>query len=114
MKITSPKVTYKVNTKKADTTLAPLLDRISRESKIEFTEMQNAFKLLGWGSLPDQLKIEIYADVRGMVEELKGFYSSACPYHQRRKESVHFWVSSFVDGICNLDTAVNALKVKSI
>ena len=94
--------------------VAPLLNRIKKESAQEYTEMQQAFDLLSWGSLPDELKIEIYNDVRFMVQELKGMFSSCDPYVQRRRESVLFWVQSFQDGICSLDTAIKALKVKSL
>lgn len=91
---------------------APLLNRIRKESKQEFIEMQQAFELMGWGELPDELKIEIYDDVRFMVQELKGYYSSCDQFVQRRRNSVHFWVSSFQDGICSLQAAIKALKVK--
>jgi hypothetical protein len=94
--------------------VAPLLKRIKKESAQEYTEMQQAFDLLSWGSLPDELKIEIYNDVRFMVQELKGMFSSCDPYVQRRRESVLFWVQSFQDGICSLETTIKALKVKSL
>jgi len=90
--------------------VAPLLQRIQKESKQEFTEMQEAFDLLGWGSLPDELKIEIYNDVRFMVMELKGRFSSCDEFVQKRRNSVHFWVSSFQDGICTLAAAITNLK----
>lgn len=94
--------------------IAPLLDRIKEESKQEFTEMQQTFELMGWGQLPDSLKIEIYNDVKFMVQELKGYYSSCDPFIQRRRETVHFWISSFQDGICSLEAAIKALKIKQL
>ncbi len=94
--------------------VAPLLDRIKEESKLEFGEMEETFRLMGWGDLPDELKIEIYDDVKFMVQELKGHFSSCDPYVQRRRQTVHFWVSSFQDGICTLEAATKALKVKSL
>ncbi len=94
--------------------VAPLLKRIKTESAREYTEMQQAFDLMSWGNLPDELKIEIYNDVRFMVQELKGMFSSCNPYVQRRRESVLFWVQSFQDGICSLETAIKAIKVKSL
>ncbi len=102
--------------RKANPTLfvAPLLKRIKKESKQEFDEMQQAFELMGWGILPDELKIEIFEDVRFMVQELKGYYSSCDPHVKRRRETVHFWVSSFQDGVCTLEAAIKALKVKSL
>jgi len=102
--------------KKSDNKLfvAPLLNRIKKESRQEFVEMQEAFKLMGWGEIPDDLKIEIYDDVRYMVQELKGFYSSCDQFVQQRRNTVHFWISSFQDGICSLEAAIKALKVKSL
>lgn len=90
----------------------PLLKRIQHESRQEFAEMQQAFELLGWEELPEELKIEIYEDVKFMVQELKGYFSSVDPFVQRRRESVHYWVSCYKDGICSLDTAINALKIR--
>ncbi|MEX0609970.1 MAG: hypothetical protein WD016_07575 [Balneolaceae bacterium] len=92
----------------------PLLNRIKKESKEEYTLMQQAFDLLGWGNLPDNLKIEIYDDVKFMVQELKGYYSSCDPFVLRRRNSIHYWVSSFQDGNCSLNTAIKALKVNAL
>jgi hypothetical protein len=94
--------------------VAPLLKRIKKESADEYNEMQQAFELMGWGNLPDELKIEIYNDVRFMVQELKGMFSSCDPYVQQRRNTVHFWVSSYEDGICTLEAAIKAVKVKML
>lgn len=109
--LTTPSISKKGN---ATLFVAPLLKRIKKESKQEFDEMQQAFELMGWGQLPDELKIEIFEDVRFMVQELRGYYSSCDPYVQRRRETVHFWVSSFQDGVCTLSAAIKALKVKPL
>lgn len=92
----------------------PVLRRIQKESQQEYLEMQQAFELLGWGDLPDELKIEINEDVKFMVEELKGRFSSCDPFVKRRRESIHYWVSCFQDGICSLDAAIKVLKVKNL
>lgn len=102
------------NTLTSNLFVAPLLKRITKESAAEYNEMQQAFELMGWGDLPDDLKIEIYNDVRFMVQELKGRFSSCDPFVQQRRNTVHFWVSSYEDGICTLEAAVNAVKVKSL
>lgn len=94
--------------------VAPLLKRIKKESANEYVEMQQTFDLLGWGKLPDDLKIEIYDDVKFMVQELKGMYSSCDPHVERRRNTVHFWISSFQDGICTLEAAIKAVKVKAL
>ena len=100
--------------KKSTLFAAPILKRIEKESREEYAEMQQAFQLLGWDELPDELKIEIYDDVKFMVKELKGKFSSCNPFVQRRRDSVHYWVSCFQDGICSLDAAIKALKVKTL
>mgnify|MGYP003114964097 CR=1 FL=1 len=41
----------------------PLLKRIKQESQKEYAEMQEAFELLGWSGLPDELKIEIMLSI---------------------------------------------------
>lgn len=94
--------------------VTPLLERIKKESAREFEEMQTAFSLLGWGDLPDELKIEIYDDVRYMVKELNGYYSSCDEFVKRRRQRVHYWVENFREGICTKETAIQALKVKPL
>ena len=99
-----------------ETTLfvTPLLNRIKKESRQEFDEMEQTFELMGWAKLPEELKIEIYNDVKFMVQELKGYFSSCDPYVLRRRETVHYWVSCYQDGICSLNTAIKALKIKQL
>lgn len=92
----------------------PLLSRIKNESIEEFREMEQAFELMGWGALPASLKIEIYEDVKAMVMELKGLYCSHSEFVDRRRNTVHYWVSAFQDGICSLQAAIKALKIKTI
>lgn len=92
----------------------PVLKRIQQESIEEYNEMQEAFNLMGWGDLPDALKIEIHQDIKFMVEELKGRFSSCDPYVKNRRESIHYWVSNYQHGICSLETAIDALKVKPL
>lgn len=106
-------ITPKTN-KKADLFAVPVLKRIQQESIEEYNEMQQAFNLMGWGSLPDELKIEIHEDVKFMVEELKGRFSSCDHFVKRRRESIHYWVSCYQDKICSLEAAIKALKVKAL
>ena len=94
--------------------VALLLQRIKKESAEEYAEMQEAFSLLGWAKLPDELKIEIYEDVKFMVQELKGLFCSNDPYVEQRRNRIYFWVNSFQDGICTLPAAINALKIKPL
>ena len=94
--------------------IRPLLTRISNESEWEYQELQQVFKLLGWHKVPDILKVEIYDDVRIMVEELRGNYSSCDPYVHNRRNRVHYWVQSYLDGTSSLKTAIQALKIQSL
>jgi len=94
--------------------IRPLLTRISNESEWDYQELQQVFQLLGWHKVPDILKVEIYDDVRVMVEELRGNYSSCDPYVYNRRNRVHYWVQSFLDGTSSLKTAIQALKIHSL
>ena len=94
--------------------IRPLLARIKHESEREYKELQQVFQLLGWQQVPDLLKVEIYDDVRAMVEELQGSYSSCDPYVQNRRNRVHYWVQSYLDGTTSLNTAIEALKIQPL
>lgn len=88
----------------------PVLRSIFREAELEHRQIQQMFKILGWGNLPDDLKYIIKEDVKGYIDELEGRYSTNCPLVQRRRESIDFWVNSYKDEICSLQTALDALK----
>ncbi|HYW34410.1 MAG TPA: hypothetical protein VE868_03285 [Balneolaceae bacterium] len=92
----------------------PLLSKVSQEAEKEHKKMQEVFSLLGWGDLPDTLKIEIKDDVKAMVEELEGKYSTCDPYVRKRRARVTYWVDAYLDGICSLQTAIDALKVTKL
>ncbi|MDX1590577.1 MAG: hypothetical protein R3283_01360 [Balneolaceae bacterium] len=92
----------------------PILTQIFRKAEDEYKKTDAMFGMLGWGNLPAEIKLVIEEDVKGYVDELVGSYSTNCPFVQRRRESIDFWVNSFMDGICTVDTAVNALRVKGI
>ncbi len=91
----------------------PILLSILHQAKREHRKREQMFELIGWENLPEELKMEIEADVKGYIEELHGRYSTNCPFVQRRRESVDFWVKSYMDGICTLQTALDALKLKA-
>lgn len=92
----------------------PVLRKAFIEAEKEHEELQEMFKLMGWSRIPDALKIEIKDDVSAMVDELQGQYSSCDPYVERRRKSVTYWVNCYLDGICSLNTAIKALKVKKL
>ncbi|MDX1637167.1 MAG: hypothetical protein R3281_04295 [Balneolaceae bacterium] len=92
----------------------PVLRKVLIDAEKEHNQLQEMFTLLGWGDLPDKLKMEIKADVAAMVDELHGRYSSCDPNVERRRRSVTYWVSCYRDGICSLETAIQALKVRAL
>ena len=92
----------------------PILISIFKKAEKEYKELEEMFRLIGWEELPDSLKFAIEDDVKGYIDELKGRYSTTCAAVQRRRESVDFWVSSYLDGICSLETALDALKVTKL
>jgi hypothetical protein len=100
--------------KRLDVNLEPVLRKVLKEAEKEHRELQNMFELMGWGRLPDALKMEIKDDVKAMVDELEGQYSSCDPYVARRRQRVVHWVQSYLDGICSLDTAIEALHIKKL
>lgn len=100
--------------KRIDANLEPVLRKVLKEAEKEHRELQDMFDLMGWGDLPDALKIEIKDDVSSMVNELKGKYSSCDPYVARRRQRVVHWVESYRDGICSLQTALDALHIKKL
>jgi hypothetical protein len=89
----------------------PLLLGIFKKAEDEFKKTDELFIMLGWGSLPAELKYAIEEDVKGYVDELTGNYSTHCPFVQRRRESIDFWINSYLDGICTLDTTIDALRL---
>lgn len=91
-----------------------VLRKVLKEAEREHQELQEMFELMGWGDLPDALKIEIKDDVAAMVDELEGQYSSCNPHVARRRRRVVYWVNSFLDDICSLQTAIDALRVKKL
>jgi hypothetical protein len=96
------------------TTMEPVLRKVLQEAEQEHKELQQIFALMGWEDLPDALKMEIKDDVSAMVKELKGHYSSCDPHVARRRERVVYWVDCYRDKVCSLETAIEALKVRSL
>ncbi|MDZ7682456.1 MAG: hypothetical protein U5J63_12270 [Fodinibius sp.] len=104
----------KTSQQNLDVNLEPVLRKVLLEAEKEHRELQQMFELMGWGDLPDALKMEIKDDVSAMVDELQGQYSSCDEYVARRRQRVVHWVNSFRDGICSLDTAIDALHIQKL
>lgn len=94
--------------------LEPVLHKVLVEAEQEHQKLQQIFELMGWGSLPDALKIEIKDDVSAMVDELEGSYSSCDPHVARRRQRVIHWITSYEDGISSLETTIEALRVRKL
>ena len=92
----------------------PVILSIFRKAELEQKQSDEMFNLLGWGSLPAELKYEVEEDVKGYYDELHGLYSTSCEFVQRRRESVDFWIKSYKDGLCSLDTALDSLRLNKI
>lgn len=92
----------------------PVLFSIFHKAETEYRQIEQMFDMLGWQELPNEIKLAIEEDVKGYIDELHGHYSTNCPFVQRRRERVDYWVNSYLDGVCTSDTASEALKVKSL
>lgn len=103
-----------ISKKQPNANLEPVLRKVLIEAEQEHRELQHMFKLMGWSHLPESLKIEIKDDVSAMVAELQGQYSSCDPHVARRRQRVMHWVNSYEDGICSLETAIDALRVRNL
>lgn len=103
-----------ITPKHSTANMEPVLRKVLKEAEREHRELQEMFQLMGWEALPDALKIEIKDDVAAMVDELQGEYSSCDPHVARRRQRVVHWINSFLDGICSLQTAVEALRVRKL
>lgn len=91
-----------------------VLNLIFHKAEAEYREIEEMLALLGWGELPDELKLVIEEDVKGYIDELKGQFCTNSEWVQRRRESVDFWVNSYMDGICSMETAVSSLRVNRL
>lgn len=94
--------------------MSPMLISIFKKVELEKRKSDEIFQTLGWEGLPSELKFEIEEDVIGYYNELHGQYSTNCEFVQRRRESVDFWVKSYMDHLCTLETAIESLKVNRI
>lgn len=91
-----------------------VLNLIFHKAEAEYREIEEMLALLGWSDLPKELQMVIEEDVKGYIDELKGQYCTNSEWVQRRRESVDFWVNSYMDGICSLETAVTSLRVNKL
>lgn len=93
--------------------VSPLLS-VFKIAKEDHSKTEEMFELLGWSQLPAELKFAVAEDVKAYYDELHGRYSTNCAYVQRRRESVDFWVKSYIDGICSFDTALDSVRINPL
>ncbi|HAC15578.1 MAG TPA: hypothetical protein DCE78_06490 [Bacteroidetes bacterium] len=106
--------------KKLDTTF-PVLKSIqhsgySTVQKIHplLRESRDIFEQMGWGALPDDLKLTIAIDLVGFRDELSGLYSTKDPNVLARRKSIYYWVNQYLNGICSEITAIQSLRIMSL
>lgn len=92
----------------------PVLRKVLREASEEHRNLTETFELLGWSKLPDDLKMVIKDDILAYVNELQGNYSTCDPFVVKRRKSVFFWVQSYQNGICSIETAIKTLKINPL
>ncbi len=63
----------KTTQKRLDANLEPVLRKVLKEAEKEHRELQDMFETMGWGDLPDALKMEIKDDVSALGIERKLF-----------------------------------------
>jgi len=92
----------------------PLLRKVFVEAEHDHRVSEQGFDAMGWGDLPEELKIEIKDDIKSFMEELNGSFSSCDPWVQKRRKSVYYWVNMYREGNVTLGTAINALRIRSL
>lgn len=84
----------------------PLLEQAARSQN----DLRDVLGLLGWDDLPVRLLLAVFDDLTAFALELKGEYASVCPFVRQRRKSVDHWIACWKEGLCSLDTAVQALQ----
>jgi hypothetical protein len=92
---------------------APSDQALRRASRLH-RDLDQLLDLMGWKAVPAEILSEIIDDLAAFADELKGAYSTVCPYVLRRRQSIDFWVRSAMEGACSVATAREALKVTTL
>jgi hypothetical protein len=77
-------------------------------------ESREIFDQMGWGGLPDELKLTIAIDLVGFRDELTGLYSTKDPNVMSRRKSIYYWVNQYINGTCSEITAVKSLIIMNL
>jgi len=92
----------------------PILGKVLQDAQEEEQKLQEVFEMMGWSHLPAELKIEIKDDVRAMVDEYEGKYSTCDPFVLKRRQRVVYWVENYQEKMCSLKTAIEGVKIRSL
>jgi hypothetical protein len=79
-----------------------------------FKDIQPVLDVMGWGNLPSALIETIHADLLAYKYELTGEYATSSRFVNNRRKRIVKWVDTYRAGNCDLDTIIEALKVRSI
>lgn len=77
-------------------------------------EATDIFDQMGWGGLPDDLKLTIAIDLVGFRDEITGLYSTKDPNVLSRRKSIYYWVNQYLNGVCSEQTAVQSLRILNL
>jgi hypothetical protein len=103
---------YKLPTYQADNATVTAAQNL--KPVFNFSDIQPVLDLMGWGELPEALLEVIHSDLLAYKYELKGEYSTSSRYVHNRRKRIVKWVETFQAGNCDLDTIIDALKIRSI
>lgn len=77
-------------------------------------ESREIFEMMGWGDLPEKVKLAIAIDLIGFRDELAGLYSTNDPLVLARRKSIHYWITMLLDEACSEETVLNILKINNL
>ncbi|MGM0589289.1 MAG: hypothetical protein ACQETE_12780 [Bacteroidota bacterium] len=86
----------------------------SEEQTRSFADIQSVLEVMGWNDLPADLLEVIHSDLLAYKYELTGEYATSSRFVYNRRKRIVKWIDTFRAGNCDLDTIIDALKVRSI
>lgn len=93
-------------------TLQPVLRKVDLVMQHEDEQLNQIYTAMGWDDLPYRLKFLIAPDIVGYFDELTDRYSTSDPFVLARRQRVLYWIDTFRNGHCSLDTIMNALRIE--
>lgn len=91
--------------------VTPLERKVVRSKNPLLIESREIFEAMGWGDLPENVKLTIAIDMIGFQDELRGLYSTKDTMVLNRRKRIHYWISNLQEGLCSPETVVDALRV---